>query len=129
MTTLAVTSVSSPLCQASTCLRIGSKLRCMRSTPTEMQSIRQNDFECLAKTGVNTAGTCFKLLVHIPSRRVLAPLNEERVENSTPVAGCRDGSLAYCGACPLGIWDSISCINLRAGLSQIPEIVLWKTNT
>jgi hypothetical protein len=32
----------------------GSKLRCMRSTPTEMQSINENDFECFAKTGVNT---------------------------------------------------------------------------
>jgi hypothetical protein len=26
----------------------------MRSTPTEMQSISENDFECFAKTGVNT---------------------------------------------------------------------------
>jgi len=34
--------------------RIESKLRCLRSTPTEMQSIRENDFECLASTGVNT---------------------------------------------------------------------------
>src|SRR5271157_417256 len=57
MTTLAVTSVSSLLCQVSTCFRIGSKFRCMRSTPTEMQSISENDFECLASTGVNTLGT------------------------------------------------------------------------
>ena len=35
---LAMTSVNSLLCQTSTCLRIGSKLRCIRSTPTEMQS-------------------------------------------------------------------------------------------
>src|SRR6267154_448824 len=54
MTTFAVTSVNSLLCQASTCFRIGSKLRCIRSTPTEMQSISENDFECLASTGVNT---------------------------------------------------------------------------
>ena len=26
----------------------------MRSTPTEMQSMNENDFECLAKTRVNT---------------------------------------------------------------------------
>src|SRR5260370_16515835 len=45
------------LCHPSTCLRIGSKLRCIRSTPTEMQSIRENDFECFASTGVNTPGT------------------------------------------------------------------------
>jgi hypothetical protein len=51
---LAVTSVSSPLCQASTCFRIGSKFRCIRLTPTEMQSLRENDFECFASTGVNT---------------------------------------------------------------------------
>src|SRR6266853_2733933 len=54
MTTLAVTSVSSLRCQASTCFRIGSKLRCIRSTPTEMQSMSENDFECFASTGVNT---------------------------------------------------------------------------
>src|SRR5437868_6138317 len=57
MTTLAVTSVSSFRCQASTCLRIGSKLRCIRSTPTEMQSMRENDFECFASTGVNATET------------------------------------------------------------------------
>src|SRR5216684_38389 len=57
MTTLAVTSVSSLLCQASTCFRIGSKLRCIRSTPTEMQSMSENDFECFASTGVNTPVT------------------------------------------------------------------------
>jgi len=45
------------LCQSSTCLRIGSKLRCIRSTPTEMQSISENDFECFASTGVNTPET------------------------------------------------------------------------
>jgi len=39
--------------------RIGSKLCCMRSTPTETQSISEKDFECLASTGVNTPGTMF----------------------------------------------------------------------
>src|SRR6266496_1475663 len=57
MTTLAVTSVNSLLCQASTCFRIGSKFRCIRSTPTEMQSMSENDFECFASTGVNTPMT------------------------------------------------------------------------
>src|SRR5258708_1784596 len=57
MTTLTVTSVNSLRCHISTCLRIGSKLRCIRSTPTEMQSISENDFECLASTGVNTPET------------------------------------------------------------------------
>src|SRR5712692_10437686 len=59
MTTLAVTSVSSLLCQASTCFRIGSKFRCIRSTPTEMQSMSEKDFECFASTGVNTFVTMF----------------------------------------------------------------------
>src|ERR1700730_193122 len=54
MATFAVTSVSSLFCQASTCFRIGSKLRCIRSTPTAMQSRSENDFECFASTGVNT---------------------------------------------------------------------------
>src|SRR5229473_6790460 len=46
MTTFAVTSASSLLCHASTCFRMGSKFRCIRSTPTEMQSMSENDFEC-----------------------------------------------------------------------------------
>src|SRR5712692_8797717 len=49
MTTLAVTSVSSLLCHSSTCFRIGSKLRCIRSTPTEMESTSENDFECFCE--------------------------------------------------------------------------------
>jgi hypothetical protein len=44
----AVTSVNSLLCPASTCFRIGSKFLCIRPTPTEMQSMSENDFECLA---------------------------------------------------------------------------------
>lgn len=35
---------------------MGSKFRCIRSTPIEMQSVRENGFECFAKTGVNTPG-------------------------------------------------------------------------
>jgi hypothetical protein len=49
--------VSSLLYSVSTCLRIGSKFLCIRSTPTETQSINENDFECLARTGVNTSVT------------------------------------------------------------------------
>src|ERR1700739_3318751 len=57
MTILAVTSVNSLLCQASTCFRIGSKFLCIRSTPTGMPSMNENDFECLPGTGVNTPET------------------------------------------------------------------------
>src|SRR5229473_3039048 len=57
MTTLAVTSVNSLLCQVSTCFRIGSKFLCIRSTPAEMQSMSENDLECFASTGVNTPVT------------------------------------------------------------------------
>jgi hypothetical protein len=40
----------------STCLCMGSKFRCMRSTPTEIASTSEN-FGCLARPGVNTPGT------------------------------------------------------------------------
>ena len=40
---------------------MGSKFRCIRSTPTEMQSINENDFECLASTGVNTPETILQI--------------------------------------------------------------------
>jgi len=77
MTAFTVTSVTSFFCQPSTCLRIGSKLRCIRSTPPEMQSISENDFECFAKTGVNTAETM------LPSSGSALPLD---VPLSSPTA-------------------------------------------
>ena len=46
---------------------MGSKFRCMRSTPTETQSIRENDLECLASTGVNAPDK--KVAKFEPSRR------------------------------------------------------------
>ena len=61
---LAVRSVSSHLCQASTCFRIGSKFRCMRSTPTEMQSMRENDFEWFGQHRSEVPGEC-----HVQSTR------------------------------------------------------------
>src|SRR5713226_4477189 len=72
MTTLAVTSVNSLLCHAPTCFRIGSKFRCMRSTPTEMQSMSENDFECFASTGVNTPAT----MRAVPARHPRVPLRD-----------------------------------------------------
>jgi len=48
-------------------LRIGSKLSCIRSTPAEMQSISENDFECFASTGVNAPGTMFST-VELPGQ-------------------------------------------------------------
>ncbi len=56
---LAVTAVNSYFCNAPARFRIGSKLRCIRSTPTEMQSMSENVFECFASTGVNTPVTMF----------------------------------------------------------------------
>ena len=35
----------------------GLEVARMRSTPTEMQSINENDFECFASTGGNTSET------------------------------------------------------------------------
>jgi hypothetical protein len=33
--------------------------RCIRPTPTETQSMSENDIECFANSGVNTPGTMF----------------------------------------------------------------------
>jgi len=51
---LAVTSVNSLLCHTSTCFRIGSKVRCIRSTPIDSASSSEKCFECFARTGLNT---------------------------------------------------------------------------
>src|SRR6266851_6809796 len=89
MTTLAETSVNSLFCQASTCFRIGSKLRCMRSTPTEMQSIRENDFECFARTGVNTPETMLPssssaLLLHVTLSSATFPMCHKGLQIAWP---------------------------------------------
>jgi len=44
-------------CQVSLCVRTGSRLRCIRSTLTEIQSTSKNGFECFGGTRVNTLGT------------------------------------------------------------------------
>src|SRR6267154_2661991 len=87
MTTLAVRSVNSLLCQVSTCFRIGSKFRCIRSTPTEMQSMSENDFECFANTGVNTPGTM------LPSSSLALPLH---VTPFIPGANIEHGTSRLC---------------------------------
>ncbi len=38
---------------------IAEELRCIRSTPTEMQSTNENDFECFASPSVSTPRTMF----------------------------------------------------------------------
>ena len=53
----------------STCFRIGSKFRCIRSTPTEMQSMSENDFECLARTGVKSLLNA--KLSHVAAKRAM----------------------------------------------------------
>jgi hypothetical protein len=47
MIIFAVTSVSSDWRQTSTCLRIGSKFRCIRSTPTEIASTSERTSNAL----------------------------------------------------------------------------------
>jgi len=77
MTTFAVTSVSSIRCHASICFRIGSKFRCIRLTPTEMQSMSENDFERFASTGVNARVQCFQIRISeysISKRPTYGPL-------------------------------------------------------
>src|SRR5216683_2177682 len=54
MTSFAIPSGRPVTFQASTCFRIGSKFRCMRSTPTDRMSTRLRCLVCLASTGVNT---------------------------------------------------------------------------
>src|ERR1700719_2840337 len=98
MTTLAVTSVSSIRCHACTCFRIGSKFRCIRLTPTEMQSMSENDFECFASTGVNAREQSpidnpnlskYRQVNYQSRRRVEDSSGKDlRPEGLTPVDGC-----------------------------------------
>jgi hypothetical protein len=67
------------LFHASTCFRIGSKFRCIRSIPTERMSTRLTCFVCLASTGENAPGTMFPILesghyVTLPQSKVLRSL-------------------------------------------------------
>src|SRR6266566_7069137 len=54
MTSFAVSSARPVPFHASTCFRIGSKFRCMPSTPTERMSTRLRCLVCLARTGVKS---------------------------------------------------------------------------
>src|SRR5229473_1971374 len=54
MTTFAVTSDKLTSLPCLNLFRVGSKFRCMRSTPMEMQSTSENDFECFASRGVKS---------------------------------------------------------------------------
>src|SRR5208283_2751498 len=56
MTSFAASSESRETFHASTCFLIGSKFRCMRSTPTERMSTRLRCLVCLASTGVEARG-------------------------------------------------------------------------
>src|SRR5579884_2148133 len=100
MTTFAVTSASSLRCQASTCFRISSKFLCIRSTPTETQSIKENDFECLASTGVNTPETMFSTWVFDTIIKFLAGMKSRefspRVVQNCAERHCTGGSLGLC---------------------------------
>src|SRR6266581_3010821 len=59
MTTFAFTSMSSIRCQVSTCFSDRHEVALHPIDPTEMQSIRETDFECFASTGVNPPVTVF----------------------------------------------------------------------
>jgi len=47
---------------------MGSKLRCVRPTPTEMQPMSENDFECSRARSVNTPETMSEPLIFGPFR-------------------------------------------------------------
>jgi hypothetical protein len=47
---------------------LAHRLRCIRSTPTEMQSIGENDFKCFEKTGV-VKSPLNTMLSHANTRR------------------------------------------------------------
>src|SRR5712691_6187319 len=75
MTSFAVLSGRRVPFHASTCFLIGSKFRCMRSTPTERISTRLRCFVCLASTGVKSplnavfehSAHCNFIICHLPT--------------------------------------------------------------
>jgi hypothetical protein len=70
-------------------LAFASKRLCIRSTPTEMQSISENDFECMAKTGVNTPETMFSTVPTSESDRTTENCPGARSErNATRFEAC-----------------------------------------
>ena len=90
MMTFAASSESWLARQASTCRRIGSKLRCMRSTPTERMSTRLRCLVCLASTGVNAPGSMLpSVLLGVGSIRRLHASTETPFDGQTlETIGC-----------------------------------------
>ena len=60
---------------------MGSKLRCIRSTPTETQAFNENDFGCFASTGVN-APAMAKTIDNRRTDRVRSSHGSRRGRNS-----------------------------------------------
>jgi hypothetical protein len=71
-------------------LRIASKLRCIRSKPTEMQSMSEDDFECLASTSVNAPERMF------PNSAAIVDLTESQKDS----AKAEWGKLSQVGTAP-----------------------------
>jgi hypothetical protein len=96
--TLTVTSVNFTSLSCFCLLSIDSKVRRMRSTPTEMQSMSENDFECFASTGVNTPGTMLpssssELLLHVTLSSAMFPLCHTGASNSMASNSALKGSI------------------------------------
>src|SRR6266852_4937808 len=90
MTSFADSSGSLVTFHVSTCFRIGSKFRCMRSTPTERMSTRLRCLVCLASTGVKAPGTMLpSVLLGVGSIRRLHASTETPFDGQTlETIGC-----------------------------------------
>src|SRR5215471_2984519 len=82
MIILAVTVLSSVWRQVSTCCRMGSKFRCIRSTPTEMASNKRKALRVFGQDGLKRAGDnvskSMRWVVreHLPSIRKRGSVNK-----------------------------------------------------
>jgi hypothetical protein len=90
--------VSSALRHASTCFRIGSKLRCIGSIPTEIESSRENDFESAHRVfsgpvvfGERLVDDCHGRIFQRAVALVKDPARKERHPDGLNVSGrCHD---------------------------------------
>ena len=78
---------------------IGSKFRCIRSTPTEMQSMSENDLECFASAGVNSPESLHAMCPKADAARRVAqshfrrwPVHGEMGVQSLPLAKSQMGT-------------------------------------
>ena len=97
-----------------------------RSTPTAMQSMRENDLECFASTGVNTPGTMFPNSC-CTNRKPKKSTPAQRISKDQFPDSCDSGAGAVAYRSPISIGTSafFQAASNSLRTSSMLELFFW----